>query len=120
MSQRRGAAAEEQARRYLERHGLVTLAQNYRCRWGEIDLVMRDAQTLIFVEVRYRSGDDYGGAIASIDRRKQRRLARAALHYLQSHHAVETLARFDVVTSTLDEAGALRCEWLRNAFEVDA
>lgn len=120
MSRRRGAAAEQQARHYLERRGLVTLAQNYRCRWGEIDLVMRDAQTLVFVEVRYRGDDDFGGAIASIDRRKQRKLARAALHYLQRSRAADTPARFDVVTLTPDEAGTLEFEWLRNAFEVDA
>ena len=108
----RGQAAEAQARAYLERRGLAWVEGNYHCRGGEIDLVMRDGDTLVFVEVRYRRGDRFGGALASIDRRKQARLLHAAAHYLQ-RRAVRAPARIDVVA--LDGDG--RIEWIQNAIQ---
>ncbi len=104
---------------HLLRAGLQHIASNVRYRNGELDLVMLDqgttGKTLVFVEVRMRASAAFGGAAASVDRNKQRRLINAAEQYLQQHHARQPPAcRFDVVT--LDGAGNL--EWLRDAFQV--
>ncbi len=111
---RSGQRAEEHARRFLETQGLTLVASNYRSRWGEIDLIMRDGPELVFVEVRYRSHPHYGGALASIDRRKQARLIQTANRYLQSS-AHRGAARFDVVA--LD--GRFNIQWIPNAFDAD-
>lgn len=111
----RGRAAETLAARYLERRGLRVLTRNFRIRGGEIDLVCRDGATLVFVEVRLRSRNDYGGAGASIDAGKRRRLLLAARHYLAGR--AECLCRFDcILLERLDESGI---EWMRNAFGAD-
>ncbi|MGB0712952.1 MAG: YraN family protein [Gammaproteobacteria bacterium] len=108
----RGRSAEARARRLLERAGLKTLGANYLCRQGEIDIVMLDGDILVFVEVRYRAGKDFGGALASVDHRKQRKLARAALHYLRGHpeHANRGI-RFDVIAMSEGEFN-----WVKDAF----
>ena len=110
-----GQAIERQAQRFLERQGLQTLARNYRCRRGEIDLVMRDGETLAFVEVRYRGRNARGGAKASVDRRKQSRLITTALHYAQRHprHRQRPM-RFDVIA--VDAAAHPPFAWLQDAF----
>ncbi len=107
-----GAAAEDRAAEYLQRQGLKLLGRNWRCRQGEIDLVMRDGGTLVFVEVRRRSNAAFGGAGASITQAKQGKLIRAAEHYLlqQPHHGP---CRFDAV---LIDGDAL--QWLKHAFEA--
>jgi putative endonuclease len=109
----RGEEAEERARRHLQRQGLVLVERNYRCRGGEIDLVMRDGEQWVFVEVRYRGHRRFGGALASVDSHKQARLVTAALHYLQAHR-IRGSARFDVVAIEGDD----RLDWVRNAFEA--
>lgn len=110
-----GAAAEDLAAAWLERQGLRVLARNYRIKGGEIDLVCRDGDTLVFVEVRLRSHKGYGGAGASITPAKQRRLVLAAQHYLQAQG--EQPCRFDcILLSGLDEQ---HLEWIRNAFSAD-
>ena len=111
--QQDGKEAELRALRFLQARSLRPVRQNYRCRGGEIDLVMRDADALVFVEVRLRRNGAYGGALASVDLRKQRRLVLAAQHYLQRHPWAGP-CRFDVVG--IDAQGA--CEWVRNAFEA--
>ncbi len=108
----KGAAAELRAEKYLIERGLRTVARNWRVRGGEIDLVMRDGATLIFVEVRARSGSAYGGAAASVTPAKQARLMHAARAYLATL-AHTPACRFDVVA---EEAGRL-C-WLRDAFQA--
>jgi len=108
-----GTEAELRAQRFLQARSLRPVHRNYRCRGGEIDLVMRDADALVFVEVRLRRNHAYGGALASVDRRKQQRLVHAAQHYLQRHPWAGP-CRFDVVG--IDARGA--CEWVRNAFEA--
>ena len=90
-----GQRAENQAARFLEQRGLTVLARNYRCRGGEIDLVCRDGDTTVFVEVRLRTRQDFGGAAASITAAKQARLILAARHWLARHG--ETPCRFDAV-----------------------
>lgn len=95
---RRGEHAEHQARQYLESHGLTFVESNYRCPPGEIDLIMSDRHTIVFVEVRYRKDQSHGGALESIDARKQHKLRAAALHYLQHRHGTaEVPCRIDVV-----------------------
>jgi len=94
-----GAAAERIAADYLSAHGLDHLGANWRRRFGEIDLVMREraSGTIVFVEVRYRTHAAYGGALESVDRRKRARLRNAALAWLQRHADPDDPARIDVV-----------------------
>ncbi len=108
-----GAQAETVAAQWMQRHGLTLVETNYRCRFGEIDLVLRDGATLVFAEVRQRSRGDFGGAAASIDAHKQQRLILTAQHYLAALPRTPP-CRFDAVL--LDAAGGL--EWIKNAFEV--
>ncbi len=107
-----GASAEQAAADYLVRQGLKLVARNFRCRGGEIDLIMRDGETLVFVEVRSRARADFGGAAASITATKQARIILAARHYL-AQHSVDAPCRFDAV---LLQAGQL--QWLPAAFET--
>ena len=110
-----GAAAESLACRFLERNGLRLVERNYRCRRGEIDLVMQDTGHLVFVEVRYRANRQFGGGAETVDGAKQRRLTAAAAHYLQTHRSGrEPACRFDVVAVT----GQDEPEWIRDAFEA--
>jgi putative endonuclease len=106
-----GAAAEARAAHLLEESGLRILARNYRTRLGEIDLVARDGEALVFIEVRTRSRPEYGGAAESINRRKQRRIIAAARMYLRG--TGPTPCRFDAVLFS-EELGAV--EWVRDAF----
>lgn len=109
-----GDDKERLARSYLERRGLSLLARNYRCRRGEIDLVMRECDTLVFVEVRFRASNRFGTPAETVDLRKQRRLAAAAAHYLQ-HHPSPLPCRFDV----LAVSGGDRIDWIRDAFQAE-
>lgn len=110
--QARGAAAEDRAAAYLTQQGLKLVTRNFRCRGGEIDLIMRDGASLVFVEVRSRARADFGGAAASITATKQARIILAARHYL-AQHRVDAPCRFDAV---LIQAGQL--QWLQAAFET--
>lgn len=112
-----GRLAENIAARFLEKRGLHVLTRNYRCRGGEIDLIVRDGKTLVFVEVRLRSNPAYGGAGASITLGKQRRIILAARHYLVEHAAGDVDCRFDCVLLTTTSEKDL--DWLRNAFSAD-
>lgn len=110
-----GDTKERQARDYLEQQGLQHIASNVRCKRGELDLVMRDGDTLVFIEVRFRASGRFGGAAASVDWRKQARLGAAAAYYLQRHPATLP-CRFDVVA--IDGAGTFT--WIRHAFAAHA
>lgn len=110
-----GASAETLALRHLEQAGLRLVERNYRCRGGEIDLVMLDADSLVFVEVRYRSSTRFGRAEETVTAAKQARLTTAASHYLQ-RHAVTRPARFDVVAIHPASGGEHAVEWIRDAF----
>jgi len=109
----RGAQAEQLAAKFLQRHGLKLLHQNYRCRYGEIDLILQDGVTLVFAEVRLRSRDDFGGAAASINLSKQSKLVKTAQHYLATLPRTPP-CRFDAVL--LQAADGSDIEWIRNAF----
>ena len=112
-----GRDAEELAERYLSRHGLMPVMRNYRCRRGEIDLVMRDADTLVFVEVRRRTSHAFGGGVASVDSRKRTRLVAAAEHYLMMKRiGDERPCRFDVVAID-GRSPRTTIEWVRDAFD---
>ena len=108
----RGPQAESLAAAFIESKGLTVLARNYRCRLGEIDLVARDGQTTVFIEVRRRTSSAFGGAAASITSAKRQRLLKAARHYLSRLNTLPP-CRFDAV---LIEGEPPRIEWLRDAF----
>ncbi len=110
----RGEAAEELAARFLAAQGLTILARNYRTRLGEVDIVAREGAVLVFLEVRLRSWAAWGGAAASVDSRKQRRIVAAARHYLSRLRA-EPPCRFDVLTL---DGPAGSPAWIRGAFEA--
>ena len=113
----RGAAAETAALTLLQRAGLALLARNARSRAGELDLVMRDGDTLVFVEVRQRSSSAFGGALASLDGNKCRRVIRAARGWLAANPAyAQATCRFDVV---LAHGHPPLLHWLRDAFRAD-
>ena len=117
---RKGLRYEERARQYLARCGLSLLAQNFRIRGGEIDLIMRDEERICFVEVKYRESTGYGGAASSISRAQQRRIVTTALHYLALHRELSTLApRFDALLIQRRPDGSERIEWIRNAFYAE-
>lgn len=108
----RGREAETQAAAYLLVRGLRLVSRNFRVRGGEIDLIMRDGETVVFVEVRQRSRSDFGGAGASITASKQRRIVLAARHWLARRG--DCACRFDCVLIDGE-----RLEWLRDAFSGD-
>lgn len=110
----KGGLAEATAERYLAQKGLMFIQRNFRTKMGEIDLIMQDKDTLVFVEVRYRKNASFGGAIASVDRRKQMKLIRTAQYYLAWHEKYAKMpCRFDIVgVSELE-----KIEWIKNAFE---
>ena len=109
----KGSDAEQTALSYLLNQGLLLVERNYRCRFGEIDLIMSEGKTLVFVEVRMRASDVFGGAAASITAAKQAKLLRAARHYL-SGLRYEPSCRFDAVL--MSGVHNPRIEWIRNAF----
>ncbi|HET7773562.1 MAG TPA: YraN family protein [Burkholderiaceae bacterium] len=109
----RGDAAEARARRFLQARGLKHVASNYRIKGGEIDLIMREGEEIVFVEVRARSHRGYGGAAASISAGKQQRILLAAQHWLQQQRTPQPACRFDCVLIDGPEA---ELTWLRAAF----
>lgn len=112
---KRGAEAEDRAAQHLAQQGLTLLQRNYRSRHGEIDLIMQDHGTLVFIEVRQRSRTDFGGAAASIVAAKQARIIATAQHYLTTLKRVPP-CRFDAVL--LHGAEDARIEWIKGAFEA--
>ena len=108
-----GRAAERVAATFLLSRGLKLLETNYRCRFGEIDLILRDGETLVFAEVRLRKSSDYGGAAGSITAQKRTKLLKAARHYLAASKKTPR-CRFDaVLLSSMDERDI---QWIKNAF----
>lgn len=113
-----GDAFEDRALELLRQAGLKLLARNFSTRFGELDLVMRDADALVFVEVRYRRHLRFGGGAASIGAAKRERIARAAQGFLQAHPELAALpCRFDVVAFD-GETRMVECEWIKAAFEI--
>lgn len=108
----KGAAAEELAAEFLRLNGLKLLEKNFRCSYGEIDLIMQDGASTVFIEVRLRSSKGFGGAAASISPSKQQKLKRSAEYYLQIHG--NKSCRFDAVLMEKVDLNAV--EWLKNIF----
>ncbi|HSH86376.1 MAG: YraN family protein [Methylophilus sp.] len=111
----KGIAAEAAAAKFLKQQGLVLIEQNYSCRFGEIDLIMHDKSTLVFIEVRLRSNQKFTSAADSIHHHKQQKLIRAAQFYLQSQD-INRPCRFDAVL--FDEPSFKSPNWIRNAIET--
>ncbi|MBY6203976.1 YraN family protein [Halomonas denitrificans] len=114
----RGLRGERRALRHLQAAGLRLVARNWQCRFGEIDLVMADGETLVFVEVRVRAASDFGDAADSVHPGKQSRLVRAASMFVATHGEWQQRAcRFDVVAID-GSAGADALRWIRGAFDA--
>ena len=121
-TQQKGKAAEAFAKQYLQQQGLKLLEENYRCRFGEIDLIMQDKSTTVFVEVRYRKSQRFGSGAETVDYQKQRKLIATASHYLQAHaNAVNRACRFDVISLTMSpktEKQEFAVLWIPHAIET--
>ena len=114
-----GARWEQRALSHLCDHGLVPVARNFTSRFGEIDLVMRDGDTLVFVEVRFRGAGAAVDAVQSIDANKQRHIVRTAEFFLLRHPQWrEATMRFDVVALDAAHDGAVTLQWHRDAFRT--
>lgn len=114
-----GKRVEQRASAFLQTKGLKLLTQNYRCPFGEIDLIMRDADEIVFVEVRLRNNANYGSAIETVDRQKQKKMIKTATHFLyQKKWLDEVNCRFDVIGISYTEPKA-SIEWIRDAFSAD-
>jgi putative endonuclease len=116
-----GQRAENIARQHLEKQGLIFMSKNYRCRRGEIDLIMKDQQILVFVEVRYRSTPHYGSSAESVTPPKQQKIIASAEHFLHTHPDLrKNVCRFDVVALYRDPAHTptLQVDWIKHAFNA--
>jgi len=117
-TQEKGQFAEKLACQYLKQQGLSFINKNYHCRYGEIDLIMKQDSTIVFVEVRYRKANSQVDSITSIDTRKQQKLYRSAENYLQSNNIHDSIpARFDVVGITQTNDSDPEINWIQNAIE---
>lgn len=136
FQQLKGRLAEQAALDYLECRGLRLVERNFRCRMGELDLIMTEGDTLVFVEVRYRASSRYGTGADSVDGRKQRKMIRAAEQFLRLRRKFASRpCRFDVVSASRAVDGgeaeetegaertgttrALTLNWIRSAFDAD-
>ena len=112
-----GKDAERRAARFLSERGLTEVARNFCSRLGEIDLIMRDGDCLVFTEVRYRGGKRLTRAALTVDARKQRKLIRTAALFLAGRSAFANgPVRFDIVAIDVDAEGGESIEWIRDAF----
>lgn len=114
-----GDQAEAIACSYLKKQGLSLITTNFNSRLGEIDLIMRDAvnDNTVFIEVRYRKNDNYGGAAVSVTPQKQKKIIQTALLYMQKY-SPDTAARFDVIAIEGDLNGAYEINWIVDAFQA--
>lgn len=107
-----GLQAERQARIYLESKGLEFIKANFSCRQGEIDLIMKDKEQIVFVEVKYRKNAIYGSGFEVVNKTKQKKLIVAAKHYLHKNQLTESISsRFDIISIDPNNT-----QWLQNAF----
>lgn len=117
-TQQIGTQAERQAEEYLYKQNLTLVKRNYRCRFGEIDLIMQDKQTLVFVEVRYRDKTVHGNAAETVQFSKRKKLIKAATFYLVQQKLWEKVAcRFDVIA--ISPLPPTEIDWIKDAFSVE-
>ncbi|MDA8561553.1 YraN family protein [Gammaproteobacteria bacterium] len=110
-----GIISEKKALNYLIKNGLKFITKNYKCYFGEIDLIMQDYTTLVFIEVRLRYNKYYGNAIESIDSKKQKKLLKSATHYLQKYNLTDKIdCRFDVIGFSSNSI-----DWIKDAFSYE-
>lgn len=112
-----GDKGEKQAARYLKKKGYKIVASNYRCHYGEIDLIARDADILVFIEVKTRTSCDFGGPAVAVGYRKQQQISKVAHHYLVTHHNDDIDARFDVISILSPSGKKTEIEHIINAFD---
>lgn len=112
-----GDKGEKQAARYLKKKGYKVIATNYRCKYGEIDLIARHADIIIFIEVKTRTSTDFGDPAAAVDYRKQQQISKVAHHYLITHHNDDVDARFDVISILSPRAQKTEIDHISNAFD---
>ena len=112
-----GQQYEDLALAFLQQNGATLLQRNYQTRYGEIDLIMQDQQhCLLFVEVRFRSSKSFGGAISSVDKKKQHKLIKTANHFISSQ-LIDQAMRFDVIAISPAANKQHEIQWLKNAFD---
>lgn len=111
----KGAHAEQNACDFLSAQGLKLICRNYRCLLGEIDIIMRDSDDIVFIETRYRQYDNFGSAIESVNFKKQKKIIRTAEIFLQQYKLLHKVnCRFDIIGISPTEL-----KWVKNAFSVD-
>lgn len=114
LSTDRGQQAENRALDYLEKQGLTLIERNFHSRRGEIDLIMEDNNSLVFIEVRYRKSTKYGSALESVNAQKQARIIHTAEYYLQQKPSHYLAYRFDVIGLSPDNIN-----WVKDAFQLN-
>lgn len=112
-----GKRGEIEAARFLEKKGYKVMERNYRCRYGEIDLVAKDGHTVVFIEVKTRGSDRFGTPLASVDAKKQKKILLTSQFYIESNRLFDADMRFDVVGIEIN-GGKLAFELVKNAFEA--
>ena len=112
-----GPQAETWALHYLQRKGLKLIERNFQCHSGEIDLILRDKEDLVFAEVRYRSQNSHGTGVETVDGVKQRKILRSAEYYLYSKKLWDHPCRFDVIGVSMDVQQQVTLVWEKNAFD---
>ena len=115
---KKGREGEELAVRFLKKSGYGIVERNYRCPYGEIDIIARDGKVLVFVEVKARTSGAFGLPKESVGRRKQRHIIRASAEYMAKNGLAESPARFDVVSIEIESVGGASTELIKNAFDA--
>jgi putative endonuclease len=117
--QQTGQQAEKAACGFLRSQGMTLLVKNYFCPQGEIDLIMADNNTIVFVEVRYRRNTRYGTGAETVNKNKQSKLLATAAHYLQKNpKAAKKPCRFDVISLTANNSDGQKLDWIPDAFQA--
>lgn len=120
MTQRRintGKQGEGLAQEYLRQHAYMIIQKNFRCKAGEIDIIAKDREVVVFIEVRTQTSNLYGPAYNTVTRSKQKQVRRVALYYISQHNLVNTQFRFDVIGITLNpDTGEHHLDHIQNAF----
>lgn len=117
MTQQVGLHGEQKALDYLLKQGLKLVTRNYSCRWGEVDLILRDGHAFVFVEVRQRTSISHGGGAASITNTKRQKIMKTTSHYLIEHKLQDKFPiRFDVISI---DGKLAQVTWIKDAFGVD-